>query len=510
MIRSLRNGGRLLLLGRQLARHDALFVLDAVPAARPLLLATQPLARRRSGRPGQRLARALQDAGPSFIKFGQALASRSDLLGEEVAADLTELQDRLPPFPFEHVRATIQAEFGKPLETLFSSFDPEPVAAASIAQVHFAVDPYGRELAVKVLRPGIESAFARDLDLFFWIAERIEANVPALRRLRIIESVTTLADAVAVEMDLRFEAAAAAELADNFAGDPSFHVPEVDWMRTGRRVLTTERVSGIRIDQRDSIRAAGHDPRAVLTKAANAFFQQVFRDGFFHGDLHAGNLFVGANGSIAAVDFGIMGRLDQATRRYLGEMLLAFLRRDYRRAAEVHFEAGWVPADRSLDAFAQACRSIAEPILDKPQNEISIARLLGHLFQVTKTFAMETQPQLLLLQKTMLVAEGTGRKLAPEANMWLLARPLIEEWTADTFGPEARVRAAAAEVASTIARLPELARRAERGLATVADGYLRIHPESLRELRGRRGHSSFMGWIVAALLALILVIALVR
>ena len=388
MIRSLRNGCRLLMLGRRLARRDALFVFDGVPAARPLLLAAGPLARRGPGRPGQRLARALQDAGPSFIKFGQALASRSDLLGEEVAADLAELQDRLPPFPFEQVRATIQAEFGKPPETLFTSFDREPVAAASIAQVHFAVDPEGRKLAVKVLRPGIESAFARDLDLFFWIAERIEANVPALRRLRIVESVTTLAEAVAVEMDLRFEAAAAAELAENFAGDPSFHVPAVDWMRTGRRVLTTERVSGIRIDQRDSIRAAGHDPRATLTRAANAFFQQVFRDGFFHGDLHAGNLFVRDDGSIAAVDFGIMGRLDRATRRHLGEMLLAFLRRDYRRAAEVHFEAGWVPADRSLDAFAQACRSIAEPILDKPQNEISIARLLGHLFQVTKTFAM--------------------------------------------------------------------------------------------------------------------------
>src|SRR5512144_3230337 len=279
MIRALRNGCRLLMLARKLARHDALFVFEQLPAARPLLLAARPLVRRHPGRPGQRLAWALQDAGPSFIKFGQALASRSDLLGEEVAADLAELQDRLPPFPFEQVRATIQAEFGKPLETLFASFDREPVAAASIAQVHFAVDFQGRELAVKVLRPGIESAFARDLDLFFWIAERIETNVPALRRLRIVESVATLADAVAVEMDLRFEAAAAAELADNFAGDPSFHVPAVDWMRTGRRVLTTERVSGIRIDQRDSLQAAGHDPRTVLTKAANAFFQQVFRDG---------------------------------------------------------------------------------------------------------------------------------------------------------------------------------------------------------------------------------------
>ncbi len=501
MIRALRNGCRLLMLARKLARHDALFVFDGLPAARPLLFAARPLVRRRSGRPGQRLARALQDAGPSFIKFGQALASRSDLLGEEVAADLAELQDRLPPFPFAQVRATIEAEFGKPLEALFASFDPEPVAAASIAQVHFAIDGEGREAAVKVLRPGIESAFARDLDLFFWIAECIEANLPALRRLRMVESVTTLADGVTVEMDLRFEAAAAAELAENFAGDPSFHVPAVDWMRTGRRVLTTERVSGIRIDEVRALLAAGHDPRRVLTSASNAFFNQVFRDGFFHGDLHAGNLFVRADGSIAAVDFGIMGRIDRATRRHLGEMLLAFLRRDFRRAAEVHFEAGWVPADRSLDAFAQACRSIAEPILDKPQNEISIARLLGHLFQVTKTFAMETQPQLLLLQKTMLVAEGTGRKLAPDANMWLLARPLIETWIADTLGPEARLREAAGEMASTLARLPELAKRIERGVSVMADGYLRIHPESLRELRQNGGRTFSLGWLVAAVLA---------
>ena len=278
----------------------------------------------------------------------------------------------------------------------------------------------------------------------------------------------TLAQTVAVEMDLRFEAAAAAELADNFAGDPSFHVPAVDWMRTGERVLTTERVAGLQIDEREAIIAAGHDPRPVLTKAAEAFFQQVFRDGFFHADLHAGNLFVRADGSVAAVDFGIMGRLDRPTRRHLGEMLLAFLSRDYRRAAEVHFEAGWVPPDRSLDAFAQACRSIAEPILDKPQNEISVARLLGQLFQITETFAMETQPQLLLLQKTMLVAEGTGRKLAPDANMWLLARPLIETWM--RRDPGARRRGCARRRSTwhdacrlpALVRLPETMRRAGR------------------------------------------------
>jgi ubiquinone biosynthesis protein len=508
MIAGLRNAARLLLLACLLARHDALFVFERFAFSRPLLWAARPLVRRPASetmlRPGQRLALALQEAGPSFVKFGQALASRSDLLGEDLARDLAGLQDRMPPFPFAQVRATIEGELGKPLETLFRSFDEQPIAAASIAQVHLAVDTEGREVAVKVLRPGIERAFARDLELFFWIGTKAEANLPALRRLRLLASLETLAQAVAVEMDLRFEAAAAAELADNFRGDPSFHVPFVDWVRTGRRVLTTERVTGLRIDEREAIVAAGHDPRAVLTKAAEAFFQQVFRDGFFHGDLHAGNLFVRPNGSVAAVDFGIMGRLDEATRRHLGELLLAFLSRDWRRAAEVHFEAGWVPAGRSLDAFAQACRSIAEPILDKPQNEISVARLLGQLFQVTETFAMETQPQLLLLQKTMLVAEGTGRKLAPDANMWLLARPLIESWFAETLGPQARLRDAAIDAAGAMSRLPTLVRLAETGFAALANGRLKVELEDLKQQRGG-GAGGVAGWLLAATLAGILI-----
>ncbi len=508
MISGLRNAAQLLLLARLLARHDALFVFERFAFSRPLLWAARPLVRHRPSeatlRPGQRLTLALQEAGPSFVKFGQALASRSDLLGEDLARDLAELQDRLPPFPFAQVRATIEGELGKPLETVFHSFDEQPVAAASIAQVHLAVDTEGREVAVKVLRPGIEKAFSRDLELFFWIGRIAETNVPALRRLRLLASLETLAQAVSVEMDLRFEAAAAAELAENFKDDPSFHVPAVDWVRTGRRVLTTERVIGLRINDRDAIAAAGHDPRAVLTKAVEAFFQQVFRDGFFHGDLHAGNLFVRPDGSVAAVDFGIMGRLDEPTRRHLGELLLAFLSGNYRRAAEVHFEAGWVPAGRSLDAFAQACRSIAEPILDKPQNEISVARLLGQLFQITETFAMETQPQLLLLQKTMLVAEGTGRSLAPDANMWLLARPLIEGWFAETLGPQARLRDAAIEAAGAMSRLPTLVRLAETGFAALADGRLKIDLENLRQARGST-FGSLAGWILAAILAGILI-----
>jgi ubiquinone biosynthesis protein len=511
MIRSLRNAWRLFALARTLARHDAMFVFEGVAATQPLpALARLVSGRREAGRPGQRLARALQDAGPSFIKLGQALSTRADLLGDAITADLSELQDRLPPFPGATARAIIEEELGRPIEALFRTFDDQAIAAASIAQVHFATDTDGREVAVKVLRPGVEKAFARDLDLFFWIAELIEDTVPAWRRLRPVESIRIIADSVATEMDLRFEAAAACELAENFAGDPTLKIPTVDWTRTGRRVLTIERIQGIKIDERQALIDAGHDPLAILERAARMFFFQVFRDGFFHGDLHAGNLFVREDGSVAAIDFGIMGRLDRNTRRYLGEMLLAFLMRDYRRAAEVHFEAGWIGADRSVDQFAQACRSIAEPIMDRPQDEISMARLLGQLFQVTETFAMPTQPQLLLLQKTMLVAEGTGRKLCPEANMWILARPLIQDWVAETFGPQAAVRQTVDALRSSLARLPEVIAQAERSLALLADGRLRLHPDQLEALRagGQRRPKPpvWLAWGLAAVVAAALVL----
>ena len=498
VLRSLRNIGRLFSIARTLARHDALFGLETLRVASFVVVAARLASRRRApGRPGERLARALEEAGPSFIKLGQALSTRSDLLGEEIAADLSALQDRLEPFSGEAARAAIEAEFGASVSELFRSFDDDAIAAASIAQVHLAVSADGDEVAVKVLRPGIEAAFERDLDLFFWVAELIEAARPQWRRLRPVDSVRMLADTVALEMDLRYEAAAAAELAENFAGDDTFRVPAVDWARTGRRVLTTERVAGVPLDDRAAVLAAGHDAEAVLEKAAAALFKQVFRDGFFHADLHAGNLFVDASGAVAVVDFGIMGRLDRRTRRHLGEMLLAFLERDYRRAAEVHFAAGWVPADRSVDAFTQACRSIAEPILDKPQNEISIARLLAQLFEVTETFQMEAQPQLLLLQKTMLVAEGTARSLAPEANMWILARPLIESWTAESLTPEAILREGAAEVTATLQRLPHLLDGVERSAAALGEGRLRLHPETIRALRPKgEGWHALWVWAV--------------
>jgi ubiquinone biosynthesis protein len=394
---------------------------------------------------------------------------------------------------------------------LDSEFEDEPVAAASIAQVHFAVTSDGKEAAVKVLRPDIEQAFARDLDLFYWLAEMIERTQPALRRLRPIEVVRTFSRIIEIEMDLRLEAAAASELAENFAGDDTFKVPEVDWRRTARRVLTLARIEGIPVDERDALIEAGHDPDTVMEKASRAFFNQIFRDGFFHADLHPGNLFVGADGAINAVDFGIMGRLDRRTRRYIGGILLGFLAGDYRRVAEIHFDAGYVPRHQSLDAFIQACRSIGEPILERPLAEISLARLLAQLFRVTESFEMETQPQLLLLQKTLVVAEGVGRELNPEVNMWEIARPLIEDWVVENLGPEARIRDTATGVLASLERLPELLANVEAGAAMLAEGGLKLHPETVSALAGdgrNRRRAPAVLWLIAALLGAILLLLL--
>ncbi|MBW7852341.1 MAG: 2-polyprenylphenol 6-hydroxylase [Rhodospirillales bacterium] len=505
MVRAARNLLRLLTIARVLARYDALFLMERISVARMVAGFLRFAARPRPGlgRPGQRLAAALQELGPTFIKFGQALSTRADLVGDEVAADLSELQDRLAPFPAHEVRHTLKAEFGRPVEDLFESFEDAPVAAASIAQVHFARTTDGREVAVKVLRPAIEDAFARDIDLLYWLAELVEMAQPALRRLRPVESVRAFEDSVRMEMDLRFEAAAAAEMSDNFAGDPTFRVPAVDWQRTSRRVLTLERVQGISIDEREALLAAGLELDRILEKAADAFFNQVFRDGFFHADMHPGNLFVDEHGNLIAVDFGITGRVDRKTRQYLGEMLLGFLTGNYRRVAEVHFEAGYVPADKSVDAFTQACRSIGEPIMGRPLHEISVARLLGQLFQVTETFAMQTQPQLLLLQKSMLVAEGVGRRLDPNVNMWQLARPLIEQWMRENLGPEARVRNAVSTLGETLERLPRVLAESEKALTWIAEGGLRLHPDSVKHLAAeqrRPGLATILPWIITAVL----------
>lgn len=451
-------------------------------------------------RPGERLALALQALGPAFIKLGQALAVRSDLVGDDISADLSALQDRLPPFPGVEARATIEAELDHPLDEIFDTFDDEPVAAASIAQVHRAVTADGTDVAVKVLRPNIEAAFGLDLDLMLWLAELAERLKPELRRLKPVDVVHTVAESVEIEMDLQFEAAAADELRDNFADEAAFRVPTVDWTRTARRVLTTSWVSGTRINEREALLEAGHDLEAIVANMAKVLFLQVFRDGFFHADMHPGNLFIDVDGVVNAVDFGIMGRLDKKTRQFLAEMLLGFLTGDYRRVANVHVKAGYVPADQSVEAFAQAARSIAEPILGLASNEISLARLLAQLFRITEKFKMETQPQLLLLQKTMLVAEGVGRQLYPGVNMWDLARPLIEDWMVREMGPEAQLRDAVGDVVRGIERLPNMLADMEDSFETMRRSGLKLHPETVSAMAHARGARArrWPIWIAAA------------
>ncbi|HMA16719.1 MAG: 2-polyprenylphenol 6-hydroxylase [Bacteroidota bacterium] len=513
MLRTLRSLLRLQRIVRTLARHDALAPLEEAGIAPGLVWLARRFSRRAAaGRPGEKLARALTEMGPSFIKLGQMLSTRADLLGEQVALDLAELQDHLAPFDGALARRIIEEELGVPVETLFVSFDPVPVSAASIAQVHNATiapetetdaedaPPEPRPVAVKILRPGIERAFDRDLEFFYWLAEWVERAQPRLRRFRPVEAVRVFEATVRLEMDLRMEGAAASELAENFADDPSYNVPAIDWRRSSRRVLTMSRVSGIPMDDREALLAAGHDLAAVLTIAAGVFFNQVFRDGFFHGDQHPGNMWVAADGSIVAVDFGIMGRLDWDTRRYLADMLIATLDGDYHRLAAVYMEAGYLPQSHTLDVFAQALRSVCEPIAGRPLNEISFARLLAQLLRLTESFELPVQPQLLLLQKNMLMAEGVSRRLDPSLNIWTLAQPLIDAWMRQNRGPEARLREGVEEALHGLRLLPALADNLERAADALADGRVRLHPDTVAQLNARNG-GSLSRWTLAIALA---------
>lgn len=504
MFAGLRHFRRIITVARILARHDALFPLEqaGLPGIFIGLLRIVLLAPRKSGirrmRPGERLTLAMTALGPAFVKLGQALSVRPDLVGDTLANDLRSLQDNLPAFSGTEARAIIEAELKKPVDDLFDSFDDTAIAAASIAQVHKATTQDGEAVAVKILRPGIEAAFARDLDLALWAATRVQNLRPDLSRLRPVEAVLTIIRSVELEMDLRFEAAAAAELRQNFEDDPTFSVPAVDWLRTGRRVMTTAWIGATPMNEIDPAMDIS-EREAIVANFARAFFLQVFRDGFFHADLHPGNIFVDAEGVVHAVDFGIMGRLDRQTRQYLAEMLHGFLTGNYRRVAEIHIQAGYVPATQSVDEFAQAARSIAEPIFGLPLSEISLARLLAQLFAVAEKFEMRAQPQLLLLQKTMLVAEGSGRKLYPDINMWELARPLIEEWMIENMGPEARMREAAEDMFDRLERLPQLIAGMEESIGAITRDGIRVDPASLEALTGARARrGDWRIWILAA------------
>jgi ubiquinone biosynthesis protein len=463
---------------------------------------------REIGPPGMRLAHALERLGPAYIKLGQMLATRPDIVGEEVARALEHLQDRLPPFSDTAARTAVGDSLGQPVESLFSFFGPS-IAAASIAQVHRATTSGGADAAVKILRPGIEALFRRDLEalrLFARLAERFSVEA---RRLRFIALAETLAASVALELDLRMEAAAASELYDRTRGDAEFRVPHVDWTRTSARVLTSEWIDGTPIRDAAALRTAGHDPKKIALTLVRSFLTQALRDGFFHADLHHGNLFVDANGRLVAVDFGIMGRLDGGMRRFMAGTLAGFLARDYRRVAQLHYDFAFVPPHHPVDTFAQALRAIGEPIFGKGARDVSIARLLGQLFETTRRFDMQAQPQLVLLQKTMVVVEGVARGLDPDFDIWEAARPVAERWVSDNLGPEARL-ARAAEGVSALGKLaedlPQLVRNAEQLSQMVAEGGVRLHPDTAREIAWQQDRKSRP--LRVALIALLAVIAL--
>jgi ubiquinone biosynthesis protein len=464
-----------------------------------------------------RLAAALTRLGPTYVKLGQFLATRPDVVGPTLARDLESLQDKMAPFPQSEAEATVATGLGTPLGKAFASFGPA-VAAASIAQVHRA-EVESREgrrpVAVKVLRPGVERRFQIDLDAFRFAAGTAEKFSAEARRLRLVEVVDTLARTVAIEMDLRLEAAAIAEMAENIRDDPDFRVPAVDWERTARNVLTLEWIDATPLSDRERLAAKGLDLKYLARALLQTFLRHALRDGFFHADMHPGNLFVDDVGYLIAVDFGIMGRLDPNERRFLAEILYGFITRDYRRTAEVHFEAGYVPSRHSVESFAQAIRAIGEPIHNRTASEISMAKLLTLLFEITGLFDMRTRPELLLLQKTMVVAEGVARSLDPDLDMWVTAEPVVREWIERHLGPAGRIEGAAegaAEVGRLLAGMPGLlargARIADQLDAATRDGLV-LAPETVKaigaaEARRNRWTAAAL-WAIAALLACLLI-----
>ena len=521
------------------AREGVFALIDTRPLPLPAktAVALARLFERPSAKDGSsRLAAALTKLGPTYVKLGQFLATRPDVVGGGIAHDLESLQDKMAPFAQSEAEAVVVAAFGKPVKEVYASFGPA-VAAASIAQVHraeVAVDesdgitpsvrprasggpeppsPALKPVAVKILRPGIERRFKADLDAFFYAARKAESLSLEAQRLRPVEAVATLARSVAIEMDFRLEAAALSEMAENTRADADFRVPAVDWDRTAREALTLEWIDGIPLNDHAALQAKGHDLPALGRKVIQSFLRHALRDGFFHADMHPGNLFVDENGRLVAVDFGIMGRLGPKERRFLAEILFGFITRDYHHTAQIHFDAGYVPRHHSVESFAQAIRAIGEPIHNRTAEDISMAKLLMLLFEVTGLFDMRTRPELLLLQKTMVVVEGVGRSLDPKLDMWATAEPVVREWIERHLGPAGRlenVAEGAGEIGRFAAQVPALLTRA----AALVDQFdditrdgLVLSPETVEAIgraEARRNRWTAVAlWMIAALLAIV-------
>ena len=429
--------------------------------------------------PGQNLCEALQGMGTTFIKLGQFLATRPDIIGEKMAKDLEKLQDKVPAFELYEAKKVIKKEIGeKQYQNILEI--GEPIAAASIAQVHFAKiknENQEKEVAIKILRPDIEQLFNEELDALMLFAYIVENTISKTKRLKLVEVVHLLREITNIEMDLRFEAAAANELYENTKLDKGFNVPKIYWNYTTKKILTLDKVNGVSIREQVKLEEQGINLKYLAENLIQHFLKQAVRDGFFHGDMHQGNLFVDPKGNIVPVDFGIMGRLDKNNRKFLAEILYGFIQRDYVKVAEVHFQAGLVPQNASKDEFAQALRSVGEPIFGQSIKDISGGNLLAQLFEITEKFNMTTQPPLLLLQKTMVVVEGVARKLYPETNIWEVSKPVLEDWLKNLKGPKSTINTAlntSAEIIKRIPDFPGLMDKAEYALKLVAEGKLNL------------------------------------
>ncbi|MBV1894925.1 MAG: 2-polyprenylphenol 6-hydroxylase [Rhodobacteraceae bacterium] len=440
--------------------------------------------------------RALTALGPAYIKFGQVLSTRPDVVGDDLAQHLRILQDKLPPFATDLARAEVEKELGFPVDEVFSEFS-EPIAAASIAQVHHArVRETGEEVAVKVLRPNIERDFRKDIDAFYFAARIIEMFAPAARRLKPMDVIEHFDGVVRGELDLRLESSAASEFADNTKNDQGFRLPVINWALSGRRVMTLGWADGVSLGDNDAIDAAGHDRNLLADRVMELFLSHALRDGYFHADMHQGNLKVAPNGDIIAYDFGIMGHINEYTRRVYAEILFGFIQKDYKRVAEVHFEAGYVSADQDVDEFARALRAVGEPIFGVDATGISMGRLLSYLFEVTERFGMETRTELILLQRTMVVVEGVARSLNPHINIWEVAKPVVEDYIKQSIGPRA-VLSDLTKTARVLARFgPRLPQLVEAALVRQA------HNEDSPRTRWRLIRPALVGAVFGALLVI--------
>ncbi|PKM38084.1 MAG: ubiquinone biosynthesis regulatory protein kinase UbiB [Gammaproteobacteria bacterium HGW-Gammaproteobacteria-10] len=405
---------------------------------------------------GVRIRRALEDLGPIYVKFGQALSTRKDLLPEDIADELVKLQDKVPPFSSSTARAIIEKELGIPISEAFAEFDDEPLASASVAQVHTAVLNSGEQVIVKVLRPDIEQRIRSDVGLLYELARFAERFWSDARRLKPREVVMEFEKSTLDELDLVREAANAAKLRRNFEHSEMIYVPEVHWPLTRQKVMVMERIKGIPVGNIEQLRAGDADFKLLAERGVEIFFTQVFRDNFFHADMHPGNIFVELPAKYLAVDFGIVGTLSESDQRYLAENFLAFFNRDYRRVAQMHVESGWVPGTTRVEDFESAIRSVCEPIFEKPLKDISFGHLLLRLFQTARRFDMHVQPQLVLLQKTLLNIEGLGRQLYPELDLWQTAKPFLEKWFHERLGPKAKIQKALQQFPELAEQFPEI------------------------------------------------------